>query len=223
MREATLSGKFQTRGAGIPDAAILIVEDHPMVAFGTAEVIRLRHPHYRTEIAGNAQDALTKLDARTWSWILLDLAVPGADGLSLVYAIHARGFAHRCCIVSAFATPGTVSEARHLGVAGYIEKHLSFEGFCEALDRVLRGHQVFPTEQGNGFTPCGLLTCRQVGVLRLIQRGMPAKRIALELGIAEGTVRNHTLAILRALGVNNRTHAVARGIECGLLGPPSVA
>lgn len=223
MPEAALSDGFQTHGAGIPDDAILIVEDHPMVAFGTAEVIRVRYPHYSTEIAGNAQEALKKLDARTWSWILLDLAVPGADGLSLVHAVHARGIAHRCCIVSASETPGIVGEARHLGVAGYIEKRRSFEGFCDALGRVLRGHRVFPSEEGQDFTPSALLTCRQVGVLRLIQRGMTAKRIAFELGMAEGTARNHTLAILRALDASNRTHAVARAIELGLLGAPSPA
>jgi DNA-binding NarL/FixJ family response regulator len=201
------------------DEAVLIVEDHAVVAFGTAEVIKRRHPRFRTEIASDARGAVQKLDERDWSWILLDLAIPGANGLSLVRAVHARGIAHRCCVVSASDSAATVEEVRHLGVAGYVKKSLPFDAFCDALDRVLMGHAVFPKVEERRFQSPVALTYRQVGILRHIQRGLSTKQIAFELGIAEGTVRNHTLAILRALGVNNRTHAVARGTELGLLTP----
>jgi DNA-binding NarL/FixJ family response regulator len=207
----------------VAEPAVLIVEDVPVVAFGTAEIVRRRHPHYRTEIAGNAATALRRLEERQWNWILLEPAVPGAQGLSLVHALYARGLAHRCCLLGNTPVAGQLSEARHLGVAGYIDKRWPFDEFCDALDRVLRGQPVFPRAEEEVFQPTILLTCRQVGVLRLIQRGLSAKRIAAALGIAEGTVRNHTLNILRALAASNRTHAVTRALELGILGAPGPA
>jgi DNA-binding NarL/FixJ family response regulator len=212
-RQRTVSGARQALRRG----SVLIVEDHPVVAFGTAEVVRRRHPHLAPDIAIDAGDALRRIDEKDWSWILLDLALPGAHGLSLVHAVHARGHAPRCCVVSASGEPDAILEVRHLGFAGYIEKRVPFDDFCSALDQLLRGHPVFPRIEHRRFQPSVALTCRQVGILRQIQRGLAAKQIAVELAIAEGTVRNHTLAILRALGVNNRTHAVARAIDLGLL------
>jgi DNA-binding NarL/FixJ family response regulator len=125
-------------------------------------------------------------------------------------------------VISADRSAASVREARQLGVAGYIDKRLPFDAFCEALDRVLRGHPVFPRIDQRRGDPTVALTRRQAVILQLIQRGRSSKQIAYELGIAEGTARNHTLAILRALGVTNRTHAVTRGIELGIL-PPVVA
>lgn len=205
------------------EPAVLIVEDVPVIAFGTAEIVRRQHPQYRTEIVDSAAAALRKLDERHWSWILLEPAVPGAEGLSLLHALHARGLTARCCVLSAAADAAHLGEVRHLGVAGYIEKRLPLAEFSDALDRVLRGHQVYTRTEAVAFQPTTALSCRQVGVLRLIQRGLSAKRIALELGIAEGTARNHTLAILRALGARNRTHAVTRAIELGILAMPGAA
>lgn len=208
--------------ARLRDVAVLIVEDHPVVAFGTAEVIKRRLPGFRPAFASNAREALARLDEREWRWILLDFAIPVTQGLSLLHVLHARGLAHRCCVISADRSAASVREARQLGVAGYIDKRLPFDAFCEALDRVLRGHPVFPKVDSRRGSQSVALTARQAGILRLIQRGRSSKQIAYELGIAEGTARNHTLAILRALGVTNRTHAVTRGIELGIL-PPVVA
>lgn len=61
------------------------------------------------------------------------------------------------------------------------------------------------------------LTSRQLAILRLLHRGLSSKQVAQELRIAVGTVKNHSLAMRRALGATNRTHAVARGLELGLL------
>ena len=84
----------------------------------------------------------------------------------------------------------------------------------------MRGVPVFPTASADSEPRVPQLTSRQLAVLQLLHKGLSSKQIAHELEIAEGTAKNHTLALLRALSATNRAHAVARGLELGLVETP---
>jgi DNA-binding NarL/FixJ family response regulator len=195
---------------------VLIVEDHPLVAEATADLLRKQYPQLQQVVVGTASAAM-ECTAQDWFRIFLDLNVPGATGLSLVRVFKDCGLVQRCCIVTAAKDEFWVAEAKRLGVLGYIEKSSTVEQFRSALHDIVRGVQVFPATLGEATARVPQLTSRQLSVLRLLHKGLSSKQVAHELTIAEGTVKNHTLALLRALDASNRAHAVARGIELGLL------
>jgi two-component system response regulator DesR len=195
--------------------SILIIEDHPLVAQATSDIIRKRYPALGVVCAESAAAALAR-PCSDWFRIFVDLEVPGAHGLSLVRELAARGCAERCCVVTAFDNPLLIREARALGVLGYIVKTAAIAEFVESLDAALLGRSVFPSEKAKPESRVRL-TRRQLQLLELLQRGLSSKQIAVEWAISEGTVNNHVTSLLRALSVCNRTHAVARATELGLL------
>jgi DNA-binding NarL/FixJ family response regulator len=197
-------------------ARVLIVEDHPLVAAATADLLRKQHPEFQHVVVHSAAAAVERI-TEPWHRLFLDLNVPGASGLSLVRMIKARGLIERCCIVTATTSEALVEEAKRLGVLGYIEKCSTVESFCESVRRIMFGLPVFPSSTATTYAKAPQLTMRQLAILRLLHEGLSSKQVAQALHIAEGTAKNHTLAILRALGASNRAHAVARGMELGLL------
>jgi DNA-binding NarL/FixJ family response regulator len=198
---------------------VLIVEDHPLVASATADLLRKQFPLVSPVVVDSAPAAIEQAASDDWFRIFVDLAVPGARDLSLLRLLMELGVIGRCCVVTAFKDDWLVAEARRLGVLGYIEKSWSVEQFCRSLHDIMQGMPVFPVSSERLEPRVPQLTLRQLAVLRLLHQGLTSKQVAHELRIAEGTVKNHSLAVLRALGATNRAHAVARGLELGLLQP----
>ena len=145
-----------------------------------------------------------------------------AGRLWAVSAAHFKelGVVRRCCVVTASRDDRLVAEARRIGVLGYIQKSSTVEQFRRSVHDIMRGVPVFPTASADSEPRVPQLTSRQLVVLQLLHRGLSSKQIAHELEIAEGTAKNHTLALLRALSATNRAHAVARGLELGLVETP---
>jgi DNA-binding NarL/FixJ family response regulator len=197
---------------------VLIVEDHPLVAEATADLLMARHRELAVHVAGDAAGAIESLDSgMDWHRVLLDLDVPGAFGLSLVREVACRGWAARCCVISATQRPEFIREARSLGLLGYIAKAMPVDEFARRLDRVLEGGFSYQEAESSRRLPASALTRRQIELLSLASEGLSSKHISRVVGITEGSINNHFNAMMRALDVSNRTHAVARGIELGLI------
>ncbi len=124
---------------------ILIIEDHPLVSEATTELLQAYNARCEIAVAETADDALDMLTTSEWDLILLDLDVPGAQGLSLARELAARSYASRACIVTALCKPAFVEDARALGFRGFIPKSLPLNVFGEALREVLSGAESFPT------------------------------------------------------------------------------
>jgi DNA-binding NarL/FixJ family response regulator len=196
---------------------ILIVEDHPLVADATSILLAKVHLGVITTICNTADLALAEFGKRSdWYRIFLDLDVPGAYGLSLVRKFASYGAANRMAIITAFDNQAWQAEARKMGILGYIVKASPIEQFVSAIKDVLNGKPAF-TEQPTQVTQVQRLTRRQQDVLCLLQRGYSTKEISAQLRLTPGTVDNHIAGLVRALDVSNRTHAVAKAIELGLL------
>jgi DNA-binding NarL/FixJ family response regulator len=194
---------------------VLIVDDHPVLAHVIATVLRANQPDLDIVLADSAIAASAQM-AGAWSHVFLEPAVSDAAGPSLARAVDNAGLTERCCIVTAIHDPRLIAQARHSGMRGFIDKRCSLPDFCRSLQAVLGGERVFPPTPEPPDHP-HRLSARQLDVLRLLHRGLSSKQIAHRLHLAEGTVKNHTLAVLRALDATNRAHAVARAMELRLL------
>ena len=168
--------------------------------------------------------------------ILTDLAMPGDIWSNAIQKIHEKHHETPIIILSAIFDKEIVQKTIEIGVAGYLSKTSSQSEILEALDLVLSGGVYLPqdflhTQQlGNDKLLKGLLketsmatssnkrlTPRQKAVLECVAEGKANKQIAYELGLTEGTVKLHITAILKILGVYNRTAAVIEAVKLGLI------
>lgn len=192
---------------------VLIIEDHPLVAQATQSLLRSLGIGDIT-VCHSAGDALAHLRASGgWFRVLVDLCVPGAQGLSLVRELCEYGLSHCSAVITASDNPLWIGEVRAMGLLGYVLKTASVEDFNLALQQILRGTRHFATQSLRQAT--GLLTRRQTEILRLLSIGLSTKEIARTLTLSPGTVDNHVCALTSALGANDRTHAVAIGLRLG--------
>jgi DNA-binding NarL/FixJ family response regulator len=203
----------------VDGALIALADDHPIVRSALKSALAVLGPGTRFVEAGDAASALALAESRQdIDLMLLDLAMPGSQGTATVRAIRDRVPQLPLCIVSASEDAATVSELLRLGVAGFIPKSDSANVIAGAVRLILDGGTYVPARLAEGATrtvPAAsgdhdhpALTQRQAEVLRLLGEGKSNKVIARELGITEGTVKVHLLAVFRVLNVRNRTAAV---------------
>jgi DNA-binding NarL/FixJ family response regulator len=219
---------------------ILIVDDHPLIREGLANVLAELDQTAEVTAAGNAADALAQLTAEPdLSLVLLDLTLPGVDGLSLLEQVRAARPDVPVVVLSGTDSRETVLASIELGAMGFISKRSPTRVLVNALRLVLAGGVYVPPEVLDApgmaagqraaesaksddarLSLASLeqlgLTDRQAAVLALIIEGKPNKMICRELDLAEGTVKTHISAILRALDVTNRTQAVYKLATLGV-------
>lgn len=200
---------------------VLIVEDHPLVGEAMRDVLARCASDLEPCLCPDAPTALKEVSDphKSWFRIFLDLDVPGANGLSLAREVHRLGLHSRSCIVSGFDRPYLIEEIQRLGFLGYIVKASSSADFSKALGDVLAGTHAFPPLSRSANQRLIRLTRRQEQLLDCVRRGMSSKEIARALFLSEGTINNGITAAMRALSVTSRSHALARALELGLLGP----
>ncbi len=149
--------------------------------------------------------------------VFLDLGMPGSEGLNGLSEIRAEYPDVLVVIVTAQDAPGIVQRALALGASGFIPKSASVDCIIDAVDTVLDGETWLPehisatTDASSTLddfsTRLSLLTPHQLKVLKMVADGLLNKQIAYELAISESTVKQHVSAVLKKLGVINRTKA----------------
>ncbi len=199
---------------------ILVADDHALFRDGLRYVLARLGDDVEILEAKNCAEALALVGSRSdLDLVMLDLAMPGMDGLAGLRALRARSPAVPVVILSASEEPADMRQALDRGAMGFIPKSSTSSVMLSALRLVLSGGVYLPPafleRHQSGTTPIAAssvealgLTPRQHDVLRLLGQGQSNKEIARVLGLAEGTVKLHISAILRALGVHNRTGAV---------------
>jgi len=197
---------------------ILVVDDHPMYREGMMSALGKELPDATVAGAGSAEEGLEMLKrAPDTALVLMDLRLPGIDGFA---ALTLYGESHPdvpCMVVSASDEPELVKRAFDAGASGFIAKSMTIAEVGEAVRKVLGGG-VFVREEAPGpVANGGMLTLRQLEVLRLLGEGYTNREIAQALQIAEGTAKAHIAAIFEALEADNRTQAVVAAQRRGLL------
>lgn len=200
---------------------VVIADDHPLVRDALARVVRQFDPQAQVCEAGDYASLVECIASALPELLLLDLNMPGMDGLQAVRRLRERLPQAIIVVASGQDDPATIRAALGTGVNGFIPKSDPPALLLHALHMVSTGGTYIPARTlldfSNGQPPlrpsASGLTPRQLDVLRLLQKGEPNKTIARQLGLTEGTVKIHIAAILRALQVRNRTEAVVRSRE----------
>lgn len=204
---------------------IIVADDHPLVRDALIRVVRQLEADVNVFEAGDCATLFECAGAHAPDLVLVDLNMPGMDGLAGLRRLRASFPSLDIVVASGQDDPSTVRAALATGIKGFIPKSDASALLLQAL-RVVRAGGVYVPSRTladfqSGFPPSGPgapgLTQRQLDVLRLLLKGEPNKTIARQLGLTEGTVKIHIAAILRSLGASNRTEAVVRARELGLL------
>ena len=150
--------------------------------------------------------------------VLLDLAMPGAAGLSGLISLRGINAAVPLVVVSAHDDPETIRRSLELGASGFISKSASMEEIRGAVETVLGGGVSAPADVDLGverdpeisdlIKRLQSLTPQQTRVLGMLAEGLLNKQIAYELGVSEATIKAHVSAVLHKLAVDSRTQAV---------------
>lgn len=200
---------------------VVIADDHPLFRDAIRLALNDLGADDAIEIveAANADEAKTLAsDHDDLDLLLLDLRMPGMDGLAGLVELRRQHPALPIAVVSATDDPKIMRNCLDLGAMAFIPKSYDRASIAGAIEDVLAGRMHLP-EAAAGFEKgidadasllesIKTLTPQQFRVLKAIARGQPNKIIAHELGIAEKTVKAHVTVILKKLGVTNRTQAV---------------
>lgn len=202
---------------------VMIVDDHPIVRDGIASVLEAEADIVVAASVGSAEEMLAALSRDAPDAILLDLALPGMDGVEAISRLRQMG-AHPVVIFSAHEDAEAMVEAVRAGARGYVVKGAPGAEIVSAVREVASGGSYFRGAAANAIArevrsprvPDGL-TPREREVIRLVGDGLSNKQIAQRLGIAERTAKFHVRQIMSKLGADNRAQAVALATRRRLL------
>ncbi|GAB4519976.1 MAG: response regulator transcription factor [Amphiplicatus sp.] len=204
---------------------IMIVDDHAIVREGLRMLLGDEPGLAIIAEAGDAETAIDLVKAKKPDVILLDVALPGRDGISAAKTIAALPDAPKIVLLtSSLADDLRLQEALDAGVVGYLLKDVSKADLVRALKNAHAGAPAFHPEVQRQLlrraTGARLahesLTAREREILIEIARGKSNKVIAYDLGLTEGTVKGHVSTVLAKLGVDDRTQAALYAVKHGL-------
>jgi len=208
---------------------VVLVDDQTLVRQGLKSLLAMLPD---IEVAGEAdggEAALTLIPELAPDAVLLDLRMPGMDGLEVLERLREADAQPPTLILTTFDEDALLLEAVRRGARGFLLKDVSLERLAEAIrtvaaggtliqptltERIVRAALATPTAFP-ALDPPDPLTEREVEVLRFMAGGYSNREIAEALGVAEGTVKNHISNILSKMGVRDRTRAVLKGLEVG--------
>jgi DNA-binding NarL/FixJ family response regulator len=199
---------------------VLIVDDHPVVRQGLRTFLDLQDD---ITVVGEAPDGVSGVAAAEDlhpDVILLDLRMPGSDGLDALRGLRDHANPARVLVITSFTEPAAVLPAVRAGAAGYVYKDIDPPALAAAIRSVHAGHVLLHPDVVRllaSDTPAAVLTAREREVLTEVAHGRSNREIARALSLSEKTVKTHVSAILSKLGVQDRTQAALRAVRSGLV------
>jgi DNA-binding NarL/FixJ family response regulator len=202
---------------------LVVADDHPIVRAGIGGLVATQ-PDF--ELVGEAADGAEAIAVtlRTRPDVLLvDLQMPGVDGIATIRAVLAELPTVRVLVLTTYDSDGDLLRAVEAGATGYLLKETPSEELFRAIRATARGESALSPSVasrlvGRARRPAEqALSPRELEVLALVARGTSNKLIARDLRISETTVKTHLLHIFTKLGVDDRTAAVTIAMSRGLL------
>ncbi|MGN7977191.1 response regulator [Microbacterium sp. 22195] len=189
---------------------IVIADDQALVRGALAALLALEPDIDVAGVAADGAEALTLVGDLAPDVCLMDIQMPGLDGIEATRRLRAASPATRVLIVTTFARPGYLRSALDAGAAGFMAKDAPAEELADAVRRVHSGLRVLDPAlaEESLFEGANPLSDRERQVLRLAADGRSAAAIASEVFLSAGTVRNHLSAAIGKTGAGNRAQAV---------------
>jgi len=189
---------------------LVIVDDQAMLRGALAALLELESDLTVVGVAGTGEEAVEVASATRPDVCLMDIQMPGMDGIAATAAVRAASPGTRVLIVTTFARPGYLRSALDAGASGFVVKDAPAEQLADAVRRVHAGLRVVDPAlaEASLFEGANPLSEREQQVLRLAADGRSAATIASEVFLSPGTVRNNLSAAIGKVGAANRAQAV---------------
>jgi DNA-binding NarL/FixJ family response regulator len=200
-----------------PPIRILLVDDHAVLRESLASMLGLEEDFQIIGQAGNAAEAIASHSKLNPDVTLLDVRLPGPDGFHVLECLRQNNLGARVVMLASSSLAHEVRRAREMGAMGFLPKQVTLAQLAGAVRRVHSGKTCW---EHSGSVPQPLilaLSARELEVLDCLRRGLTNTEIGKVLGISDHTVKHHVKAAIDKLEAGDRTEAVARGFELGLL------
>jgi two-component system response regulator FixJ len=198
-------------------ALIALVDDDNDLRRSTGDLLKAEG--YRVESFTNGAEFIAADPDTALSCILLDIEMPGLDGIGVLQALGERGLRVPVLVITGQGDVPTAVKAMRLGAVNFIEKPYAADELLRAVREALDGlapRRMLPPDGGQARAKVASLTERQRGVLLGVMKGHANKMIAFELGLSVRTVESYRAQMLEKLGVRGTAEAVRMGIAAGL-------
>ncbi|QGQ20578.1 response regulator [Cellulomonas sp. JZ18] len=211
---------------------VVLVDDQTLVRQGVRGLLALTDAVDVVAEGADGDEALALVAEHRPDVLLLDLQMPRRDGIAVLEALREADDPTPVLVLTTFDDDALVARALGAGARGYLLKDVTLDQLVDAVRRVAGGERLWQPAVTDrllralldrpaavdGIDRPDPLTARELDVLRLLAAGWSNREIADSLHLAPGTVKNHVSAVLLKLGVRDRTRAVLRALELGLLG-----
>jgi DNA-binding NarL/FixJ family response regulator len=211
---------------------VALADDQPLVRSGLRMILESEPDLEIVGEAADGEEAVALVAAEVPDVLLLDVQMPGTDGLAAMGRIAQSGAATRVIMLTTFDLDEYVYQAMRAGASGFLLKDMAAEDIASAVRQVARGADALlapavtrrlvdryttgrPKPTGHGLDD---LTPRELEVLTLVARGLSNAEIAADLFISETTVKTHVARMLMKLGLRDRVQAVVVAYELGVVG-----
>jgi DNA-binding NarL/FixJ family response regulator len=210
---------------------VIVADDQTLVRHGIRSLLELSGEFAVVAEASDGEEALRQVRSKRADVVLLDVRMPKKTGLEVLEEMRAMKAPPPAILLTTFDDEAVALAGIKVGARGFLLKDVSLEQLTGAIrtvvaggtihspavtERVLRGiDRIAPAFEASALPEP--LTKREREVLRLMAAGSSNKEIADALGAAEGTIKNHASRIFSKLGVRDRTRAVLKGLELGVI------
>lgn len=202
---------------------VIIVDDHPVVRFGLAAIIRLQPDMVVAGEANSGEEACALCARQAADVVLMDLRLPGLSGVDAIRSLRRSHPKLRMIVLTTYDGDEDIHRALEAGAQAYLLKGMSHDVLVNAIRTVHSGRKYIPAAVSRSLAerpPESELSARELEVLELIAKGLSNKEIGDALGISEATVKWHVNIILSRLNVSDRTQATITAIQRGIVHLP---
>ena len=194
--------------------SVLIVDDHPVVRQGLRALLEVQDDIVVVGEAGDGRTAVSLATSLSPDIVLLDLKLPGMDGVAVLQPLSAAGL--RVLVLTSATDPAAASQAIRAGAAGVLYKDIDPDALVRAIRSVHDGNVLLAPEAASSLvrgSAANTLTPREREVLAAIAEGRSNREIARLLRVSEKTVKAHVSSVLAKLGVQDRTQAAVYAVR----------
>ncbi|WP_333797518.1 response regulator transcription factor [Rheinheimera sp.] len=212
---------------------VAVIDDQTLVRQGIISLLSLAPDIQVVAQAANGADIVTLVNQHQVDLVLMDIQMPQVDGIAALQLLAAAGSQVPVIILTTFDDHERVLQAMQAGARGYLLKDVALEVLVDAIHQVKNGGSLLQPAITDKIlqsflrqsqspspapAPADALSAKELEILRLMAAGFSNREIAQSVFKSEGTVKNQVSAILLKLGVRDRTKAVLKAIDLGLLG-----